>query len=215
MGLAGILMYPSIHVVRFYFAAEYFTAKAPDIESSLTSAVKRSEGKRLVCLRDVVVDGGVTPNAVEAAEGTILRALRTFGEGLTDEVYEVLRWELGIARGIRGLVGAWNEAFEYVGPHNAFEELCNMPRNLLGDLAQEYEANRTPEEIAAAEREGEPKLRAHVARLEEFRAMFAQARATHESRKWPLRITAWADILLEVAGIALAFMVMRASLKRR
>ncbi|MGB8931782.1 MAG: hypothetical protein WCC48_11100 [Anaeromyxobacteraceae bacterium] len=215
VGVSGVLFYPSAQLVRFYSAAEHFMATAPEIESSLASSVSEVAGKRLVCLRDTVVEGGVTPDDIERTQAPMVRANGRFGEQLSDEMYRVLRLDPDVVRGIRECVSTSNELSQFLSSSDAYEDFCNIPRNLLGYAAKEAEANRTPEEIARVEQEGEPKLREHAAKLEEFRQQFVRARATHEERKVLFRAIAWADILLETVGMACTAAVIWASLTRR
>jgi hypothetical protein len=214
-GVASMLFLPSIYAVRFYVAAERLVAKSPEIESILAASNRGMAGKSLVCLRRGTAGNGVTPGDIERLHGPIFDAKNELADGLPDAFYVVLGLGLDLARGVRELAEARSELAQYVGSVDPYEAFCEMPAHLLAELEAEAGAGEVPVVITRAEEEGEAKLWAHAARLEEFRLQFVRARATHDARKLLFRAIAWADILLEVVGMFCTAMIIRASLRER
>jgi hypothetical protein len=214
VGIAGILLYPSFAYVSFYWDANLIVAGAPGVEDQISLAIAGIDGRRVSCATAAGRPGKVTPGDVRTLHGRIFSAKEVMGEARNEGTYAMLKRGLGVTSGVREMVSATGELVTYLQSYDAFEVLCQMPNDLFG-RADEIEANRTPEEIAALEREGEPKLREHVAKLEEFRQMFTRARATHEVRKVWFHALAWGLILVEVVGLNSAVAINRAVRKRR
>lgn len=199
--VAVMLLYPAIYVFEFYFATQKFLASTPRIEANLGVASSDMRSKRLSCKRAPAGGAEITPRDICMLYGDIHDAKHRFNVGLTDNVYDVLERRCDVTTGVENLTRAWGDMAEYLNSIEPFGELCHMPVELTWEDEAEAEAARKPEELARIEREGQQKMLAHAAKLEEFRQMFVRAREAHEARKVRFNAIVWAWMVFEAIGL--------------